>query len=128
MQKKAIVPWKKGWWFKIFLHLLYFFYCILPDILKKFNPDLQGFSKGQGQLQKGFNMAVAGAKTSYAFFFSCRVKLFNLSNIFWRLFSVSESFLHKSKLSLRPWKKTRWDFSLTFKTLCIPDLVLHPQN
>ncbi|PWA27875.1 hypothetical protein CCH79_00000514, partial [Gambusia affinis] len=36
----------------------------LPNILKKFNPDLQGFSKGQGQLQKGFNMAVAGAKTS----------------------------------------------------------------
>ncbi|XP_023203116.1 phospholipase B1, membrane-associated-like isoform X1 [Xiphophorus maculatus] len=36
----------------------------LPNILKKFNPDLQGFSEGEGQLQKGFNMAVAGAKTS----------------------------------------------------------------
>ncbi|XP_054910123.1 phospholipase B1, membrane-associated-like isoform X2 [Poeciliopsis prolifica] len=36
----------------------------LPNILKKFNPDLKGSSKGQGQLQKGFNMAVAGAKTS----------------------------------------------------------------
>uniref|UniRef100_A0A087YKL9 Phospholipase B1, membrane-associated n=1 Tax=Poecilia formosa TaxID=48698 RepID=A0A087YKL9_POEFO len=35
----------------------------LPNILKKFNPDLKGFSKGQGQLQKGFNMAVAGAKS-----------------------------------------------------------------
>ncbi|KAM4713138.1 phospholipase B1, membrane-associated-like [Anableps anableps] len=36
----------------------------LPNILKKFNPNLKGFSKGQGQLQKGFNMAVARAKTS----------------------------------------------------------------
>ncbi|KAM9420855.1 phospholipase B1, membrane-associated-like isoform 2-T3 [Salvelinus alpinus] len=34
----------------------------LPNILKKFNPSLQGFSKGQGFLQnKGFNMAVPGA-------------------------------------------------------------------
>jgi hypothetical protein len=32
------------------------------DILKKFNPSLQGFSKGQGFLQNnGFNMAVPGA-------------------------------------------------------------------
>uniref|UniRef100_UPI003AAC5A81 phospholipase B1, membrane-associated-like n=1 Tax=Centroberyx gerrardi TaxID=166262 RepID=UPI003AAC5A81 len=36
----------------------------LPNILRKFNPSLQGFSKGQGSKQKGFNMAVAGAKTS----------------------------------------------------------------
>ncbi|XP_046878071.1 phospholipase B1, membrane-associated-like [Hypomesus transpacificus] len=35
----------------------------LPNILKKFNPSLQGFSKGQGSRQKGFNMAVAGAMT-----------------------------------------------------------------
>ncbi|XP_017267312.1 phospholipase B1, membrane-associated [Kryptolebias marmoratus] len=35
----------------------------LPNILKKFNPLLKGFSKGQGSWQKGFNMAVAGAKT-----------------------------------------------------------------
>ncbi|XP_029589090.1 phospholipase B1, membrane-associated [Salmo trutta] len=34
----------------------------LPNILKKFNPSLQGFSKGQGFLQSnGFNMAVPGA-------------------------------------------------------------------
>ncbi|XP_064780997.1 phospholipase B1, membrane-associated-like [Oncorhynchus masou masou] len=34
----------------------------LPNILKKFNPSLQGFSKGQGFLQNnGFNMAVPGA-------------------------------------------------------------------
>ncbi|XP_055362617.1 phospholipase B1, membrane-associated [Betta splendens] len=35
----------------------------LPNILKKFNPSLKGFSKGQGSLQKGFNMAVPKAKT-----------------------------------------------------------------
>ncbi|XP_056150112.1 phospholipase B1, membrane-associated-like [Lampris incognitus] len=34
----------------------------LPNILKKFNPSLQGFSKGQISRQKGFNMAVSGAK------------------------------------------------------------------
>jgi len=33
----------------------------LPNILRKFNPNLLGFSKG---LQKDFNMAVPGAKTS----------------------------------------------------------------
>ncbi|XP_041660847.1 phospholipase B1, membrane-associated-like [Cheilinus undulatus] len=36
----------------------------LPNILKKFNPALKGFSKGTGSRQKAFNMAVAGAKTS----------------------------------------------------------------
>ncbi|XP_013875458.1 phospholipase B1, membrane-associated isoform X2 [Austrofundulus limnaeus] len=36
----------------------------LPNILKKFNPSLKGFSQGQGPLRKGFNMAAAGAKTS----------------------------------------------------------------
>ncbi|XP_047243288.1 phospholipase B1, membrane-associated-like isoform X3 [Girardinichthys multiradiatus] len=36
----------------------------LPNILKKFNPDLKGFSTDEGQLHKGFNLAVAGAKTS----------------------------------------------------------------
>ncbi|KAL2082581.1 hypothetical protein ACEWY4_022399 [Coilia grayii] len=32
------------------------------DILKNFNPSIQGFSKGQGSLQKGFNMATSGAQ------------------------------------------------------------------
>ncbi|KAM8725846.1 phospholipase B1, membrane-associated-like [Acanthopagrus schlegelii] len=36
----------------------------LPNILKMFNPSLKGFSKGVGSLQKGFNMATSGAKTS----------------------------------------------------------------
>ncbi|XP_061609687.1 phospholipase B1, membrane-associated-like isoform X1 [Phyllopteryx taeniolatus] len=36
----------------------------LPNILRKFNSALKGFSKGQGSRQKGFNMAAAGAKTS----------------------------------------------------------------
>uniref|UniRef100_A0A8D2ZHZ3 Phospholipase B1, membrane-associated n=1 Tax=Scophthalmus maximus TaxID=52904 RepID=A0A8D2ZHZ3_SCOMX len=36
----------------------------LPNILKKFNPSLRGFSKDQLPRQKGFNMAMAGAKTS----------------------------------------------------------------
>ncbi|XP_075940811.1 phospholipase B1, membrane-associated-like [Anarhichas minor] len=36
----------------------------LPNILKKFNPSLKGFSKGQGSRQKAFNVAVPGAKTS----------------------------------------------------------------
>ncbi|XP_054617588.1 phospholipase B1, membrane-associated-like isoform X1 [Dunckerocampus dactyliophorus] len=35
----------------------------LPNILRKFNSALKGFSKGQGSLQKGFNMAVEGATT-----------------------------------------------------------------
>ncbi|XP_072313550.1 phospholipase B1, membrane-associated [Eucyclogobius newberryi] len=34
----------------------------LPNILRKFNPDLKGMSKGQGNLQSKFNMAVSGAK------------------------------------------------------------------
>ncbi|KAG7463254.1 phospholipase B1, membrane-associated-like [Solea senegalensis] len=36
----------------------------LPNILKKFNPALKGFSKGSLPRQKGFNMAEPGAKTS----------------------------------------------------------------
>ncbi|XP_077409549.1 phospholipase B1, membrane-associated-like [Vanacampus margaritifer] len=36
----------------------------LPNILRKFNSALKGFSKGQGSRQRGFNMAAAGAKTS----------------------------------------------------------------
>ncbi|XP_031438004.1 phospholipase B1, membrane-associated-like [Clupea harengus] len=36
----------------------------LPNILKNFNPSIQGFSKGQGSFQKGFNMAVSGAQAS----------------------------------------------------------------
>ncbi|XP_028295840.1 phospholipase B1, membrane-associated-like [Gouania willdenowi] len=36
----------------------------IPNILKKFNPSLKGFSRGSTVRQKGFNMAVAGAKTS----------------------------------------------------------------
>lgn len=34
----------------------------LPNILKKFNPDLKGMSKGQGTAQTKFNVAVSGAK------------------------------------------------------------------
>ncbi|XP_026161753.1 phospholipase B1, membrane-associated-like isoform X2 [Mastacembelus armatus] len=34
----------------------------LPNILKKFNPNIKGVSKGQGNRQTGFNMAVSGAK------------------------------------------------------------------
>ncbi|XP_042357192.1 phospholipase B1, membrane-associated-like [Plectropomus leopardus] len=36
----------------------------LPNILKKFNPKIKGWSKGQGKRQTGFNMAVSGAKIS----------------------------------------------------------------
>ncbi|XP_037101363.1 phospholipase B1, membrane-associated-like [Syngnathus acus] len=36
----------------------------LPNILRKFNSALKGFSKGQGSRQNGFNMATTGAKTS----------------------------------------------------------------
>ncbi|XP_056284895.1 phospholipase B1, membrane-associated-like [Pseudoliparis swirei] len=36
----------------------------LPNILKKFNPSLKGFSTGQGPKHKAFNLAGAGAKTS----------------------------------------------------------------
>ncbi|XP_013865194.1 phospholipase B1, membrane-associated [Austrofundulus limnaeus] len=34
----------------------------LPNILKKFNPDIKGASKGTGKEQTGFNVAVSGAK------------------------------------------------------------------
>ncbi|XP_071758328.2 phospholipase B1, membrane-associated-like [Centroberyx gerrardi] len=34
----------------------------LPNIIKKFNSDIKGMSKGQGKRQTGFNMAVSGAK------------------------------------------------------------------
>lgn len=34
------------------------------DILKKFNPDVQGMSKGTGKKEAGFNVAVSGAKIS----------------------------------------------------------------
>lgn len=34
------------------------------DILRKFNPDLKGMSKGKGKGQTKFNMAVSGAKIS----------------------------------------------------------------
>ncbi|KAG7224094.1 hypothetical protein INR49_019829 [Caranx melampygus] len=36
----------------------------LPNILKKFNPNIKGVSKGRGKRQTGFNMAVSGAKIS----------------------------------------------------------------
>uniref|UniRef100_A0A8C9R674 Phospholipase B1, membrane-associated-like n=1 Tax=Scleropages formosus TaxID=113540 RepID=A0A8C9R674_SCLFO len=36
----------------------------LPNILRKFNPSLMGFSRGRGDRQKGFNLAVSGAKSS----------------------------------------------------------------
>ncbi|XP_056873577.1 phospholipase B1, membrane-associated-like [Takifugu flavidus] len=36
----------------------------LPNILKKFNPSLKGFSKDKFPKQNGLNMAVAGAKAS----------------------------------------------------------------
>lgn len=39
------------------------------DILKKFNPNIKGMSKGQGKRQTGFNVAVSGAKISWALTF-----------------------------------------------------------
>ncbi|KTF88291.1 hypothetical protein cypCar_00012681 [Cyprinus carpio] len=36
----------------------------LPNILKKFNPNVFGFSKGKSKRPNGFNMAVSGAKAS----------------------------------------------------------------
>nr|XP_040016080.1 phospholipase B1, membrane-associated-like isoform X1 [Gasterosteus aculeatus aculeatus] len=36
----------------------------LPNILKKFNPSLKGFSKGQGSIKQAFNLASPGAKAS----------------------------------------------------------------
>ncbi|KAG5265671.1 hypothetical protein AALO_G00245020 [Alosa alosa] len=36
----------------------------LPNILKKFNPDVYGFSKGRGGRPNGFNVAVSGAKAA----------------------------------------------------------------
>lgn len=39
-------------------------FCI-TDILKKFNPNVYGFSKGKGGRPNGFNMAVSGAKAAW---------------------------------------------------------------
>lgn len=67
------------------------FLFLSSDILRKFNPSLKGFSKGQGSRQKGFNMAVAGAKTSYVHFLfssSTWVKLLNEPMSFQRLSPV----------------------------------------
>ncbi|XP_077416084.1 phospholipase B1, membrane-associated isoform X1 [Vanacampus margaritifer] len=36
----------------------------LANILRKFNPDLKGASKGQGKKKSGFNMSVSGAKVA----------------------------------------------------------------
>ncbi|KAG7267277.1 hypothetical protein CRUP_015006 [Coryphaenoides rupestris] len=36
----------------------------VPNILRKFNPELRGMSKGQGTRQTGFNMAITGAMAS----------------------------------------------------------------
>ncbi|XP_062254116.1 phospholipase B1, membrane-associated [Platichthys flesus] len=36
----------------------------LPNILKKFNPQIKGMSMGEGKKQSGFNVAVSGAKIS----------------------------------------------------------------
>ena len=40
-----------------------------PDILKKFNQFLKGFSRDKIPKQNGFNMAVAGAKALYVHYF-----------------------------------------------------------
>ena len=49
----------------LFPTLVSYSFLFSSDILKKFNPSLKGFSKGQLAVQKGFNMAVSEAKTSY---------------------------------------------------------------
>ncbi|XP_041810494.1 phospholipase B1, membrane-associated [Chelmon rostratus] len=36
----------------------------LPNILRKFNPNIKGMSKGQGKAQTGLNVAVSGAKAA----------------------------------------------------------------
>ncbi|XP_041703044.1 phospholipase B1, membrane-associated-like [Coregonus clupeaformis] len=36
----------------------------LPNILRKFNPNIEGVSKGQSKKQNGFNVAVSGAKVA----------------------------------------------------------------
>lgn len=40
-------------------------FSLFSDILKKFNPSLKGFSKGQGSIKQAFNLASPGAKASY---------------------------------------------------------------
>lgn len=47
------------------LEFLPFFVCLHSDILKKFNPNIKGMSKGQGNKHTGFNLAVSGAKISW---------------------------------------------------------------
>lgn len=96
---------------------------ISSDILKKFNPTLKGFSKGQLALQKGFNMAVSGAKTSYVHILlipPCEWNFWiphcHLTNAAAYVCFVTVSSEHKSKLSSRLWKKTRWD-CVSFKTM-----------
>ena len=52
---------------------VFFFFCsfslFTSDILKKFNPNVKGWSKGQGTTNAAFNVAVSGAKISWVFRF-----------------------------------------------------------
>lgn len=90
-----------------------FFIFLSSDILKMFNPSLKGFSKGVGSLQKGFNMAASGAKTSYVpFLFSITfTELIVVTSLTSTtcICSNTEQSQHKSKLLSRPWKRIRSD-------------------
>ncbi|KAM6915452.1 phospholipase B1, membrane-associated-like [Xenentodon cancila] len=57
----------------------------LPNILKKFNTFLKGFSKGQGSRRKGFNMATPGASKD-----SCVLKAPLFFLMFTDIFSPSQ--------------------------------------
>lgn len=58
---------------QFFSVLWYPFFFFVPDILKMFNPNIKGMSKGRGQRQTGFNVAVSGAKISWVLKFLIRV-------------------------------------------------------
>lgn len=97
------------------------FVCISSDILKKFNPSLKGFSRGQGTLQKGFNMAAPGAKAVYVHISFCSPTwvnhiIFSLTT-YDCLCCITETFQYKHKHSSRPWGKIRLDFCKTEELL-----------
>lgn len=47
------------------LYFPYWFIFFTSDILRKFNPNIKGMSKGQGKAQTGLNVAVSGAKAAW---------------------------------------------------------------
>lgn len=91
----------------------FFFSLFTPDILKKFNPNVKGWSKGQGTTNAGFNVAVSGAKISWVFRFKWFTFMFVFVFFCWVLtilflFCCTEGSRARCDAWLITWKKTLW--------------------